>query len=249
MQNLLVQTDAVTGWAHHRAFKAAGALLVLAALLSGGCGGSSEASLTPPVVVAPRAWSEPTAGPVAFQSANVTAAPDACGGITLFGIHENIWKRQRFSPTTGWETFAQPLVGAGLTANDEVQILSELSVPTAIFKYARHWHQTAYRCEKNEWWGGNPLPVQFFTNTDPQAAAIAIPTHFSRTFDDQILAASVLPDRSAITLAQLSTNIWDGSVVSEIRIAPLDPGTSSSLSTTMAKVSAARAADGDAATI
>ena len=116
--------------------KISGVLIVLAALALGGCGGSSEAPavVTPPVVVSPRVWSAPLAGPIALQNVNLTAAPDSCGGITLFGIHENIWKRQRYSPATGWETSAQPLFGTYVTASDEIQILDTLTVPTAFVK-------------------------------------------------------------------------------------------------------------------
>ncbi len=251
MQHSFIHSHEPRAWVSPRSAKEACSLIVLIAfsLLLSGCGGSSETVTEPPVVVAPRAWSAPTAAPTAFQSGNVTATPDACGGITLIGIHENIWKRQRFSPTSGWEPSAQPLFGPQVTVADEVQILDSLTIPTVFFKLEGRWHQHAYRCERNEWWGTNPLPVQFFANTEPQAAAIPIPTHFSRTFDDQILAASLLPDRSAITLQQLSTTIWDQSVVSAIRIVPLDPSMTTSLSTTMAKVSVARTADGDAATI
>lgn len=234
------------------AVKISSAFALLAALPLGGCGGGGGADApSAPVIDVPRAWSAPTAGPIAFQSGNLTAIPDSCGGITLFGVHENVWKRQRYAPTTGWEAVAQPLAGPGLTASDEVQVLDTLAVPTVFFKYEGYWHQIAYRCERDEWWGSNPLPVQFFTDSAPLATATPIPIHFSRTFDDQILATSVLPDHSAITLQQVSANIWDQSVVYDMRTAPLDPGsgTTNPLLTTITKASAARAADGDAATV
>ena len=251
----------------HRAYsvmrqtpKISGVLIVLAALALGGCGGSSEvpAVVTPPVVVAPRVWSAPLAGPIAFQNVNLTAAPDSCGGITLFGIHENIWKRQRYSPATGWETSAQPLFGTYVTASDEIQILDTLTVPTVFVKLTEasekppFWHQLSYRCDRNEWWGGVPFPVEYFPATDSSSQPVPIPVHFSRTFDHQILAASVLPDRSAITLRQLSVAIWQSQETPTLpTTAALDQDSNANAVKPMSvsKVSAARTASGDAATV
>lgn len=234
-------------------------LVAATALLVGGCGGASEAPVAPPVVVVPpvvvpRVWSAPQAGPIAFEGANLTASPDSCGGITLFGIHESIWKRQRYSPTTGWETFAQPIFDS--TKGDALQVLDTLPVPTFFYRLTEalestpNWHQLSYRCEKNEWWGGTPFPVEYFPATNTSAPPVAIPVRFSRTFDDQILAASFLGDRSAIKLRVLKYAIWEPQMLSTVTVAPLIEQNADNPALRFAvSVDAVRNATGDSASI
>ena len=201
-------------------------LIVLAALALGGCGGSSEVPIIPPVgvtppVSVPRTWSAPQVSANAFldsttQGANVSAQLDNCGGVVLVGLGSDGWSAQRYSPATGWQAPNLLTPATGL----DVQFVAAGNVPHVFYRDAVNWRQSSLDCETNRWTTSDAFPVDFSYSATLTPTALYV--HFSKMFDEQILAASANGNGSAVVLRERAgtstqTASWSAPELASVR--------------------------------